>query len=152
MSAGLAPGLSVHHAPTAQVPALTLYALLKLRVDVFVVEQECAYPDLDGRDAEPGAVQLWAETAGGGVAATARLLAEPDGRARIGRVATARAARGAGAAGALLRKGIELAGDADVLLDAQSHLAGWYGRFGFRVVGEEYLDDGIPHLPMLRTA
>jgi ElaA protein len=136
--------------PLAQVDALTLYRLLRLRVDVFVVEQECAYPELDGRDEEPGALLLWIED-GDDVVATARLLDEGD-RLRIGRVATARPARGRGLAARIVRHAIGMCGGRAVAIDAQAHLAGWYGRFGFAVSGPGFVEDGIPHVPMLRPA
>ena len=142
----------VHAAPLAELDAATLYALLRLRVDVFVVEQDCAYPELDGRDTEPGALQLWVPALDGSIAATARLLREADGRVRIGRVATAAAHRGAGLAGRLLRRALELAGDAEVVLDAQARLEGWYARFGFAASGPPFVEDGIPHVPMRRPA
>jgi ElaA protein len=142
--------LTVHEAELDDVPARTLHDLLRLRVDVFVVEQECAYPEIDGRDGEPGAVLLWAQDPRGGVAATLRLLREPDGR-RIGRVATAAQFRGAGLAARLMRRALELAGEGPVVLDAQAHLASWYGRFGFEATGEPFTEDGIPHVPMRRA-
>nr|WP_246315464.1 GNAT family N-acetyltransferase [Kineococcus aurantiacus] len=122
-----------------------------MRVDVFVVEQECAYPELDGRDLEPDCVHVWAES-GGEPVATLRVLRDPDGRGRIGRVATARGARGAGVAGTLLRRALELLDGHEVVLDAQAHLVGWYARFGFTPVGEEFLEDRIPHRTMVRPA
>ncbi|NCT90478.1 GNAT family N-acetyltransferase [Cellulomonas sp. APG4] len=134
---------------------LTLYAILRLRVDVFVVEQRAAYPDLDGRDAEPGAELLWAAD-GDEVLATLRILREPDGALRVGRVATAPAARSRGVASMLMRVALErcaaLDPTAPVVLDAQAHLAGWYARFGFEVAGAGFDEDGIPHVPMRRTA
>ena len=141
--------LSVHEAALDDVPPRTLHDLLRLRVDVFVVEQECAYPEIDGRDGEPGALLLWAADSRGGVAATLRLLREPEGR-RIGRVATAAEFRGAGLAAQLVRRALELAGDVPVVLDAQAHLASWYARFGFEATGEPFTEDGIPHVPMRR--
>jgi ElaA protein len=134
----------------ADLDTATLYAVLRLRVDVFVVEQGCAYPELDGRDTEPGTRHLWRPDDTGAPAAYLRLLAEPDGAARIGRVVVAPHARGAGHAGLLMRSALELIGDRPSVLAAQAHLAGFYGRFGFAAVGPEYLDDGIPHLPMRR--
>jgi ElaA protein len=126
-----------------------VYGLCRLRVDVFVVEQQCPYPELDGRDLEPGTVQLWFE-AGGVPVATIRVLDESgDGRA-IGRVATAASHRGRGLAGSLLTAGIELCGDAPIHLGAQAHLEGWYEGFGFRRSGTPYMEDGIPHVPMRR--
>lgn len=146
--------IDYHAAPTADLPPLTLYAILRLRVDVFVVEQECAYPELDGRDAEPTAVQLWAQE-DGEVLATLRVLHDPEGRGedrRIGRVATAASARGRGLAGELMRRALAMCEGRTVRLDAQAHLAGWYGRFGFAADGPEFLEDGIPHVPMIRRA
>ena len=144
----------LYEAALDDVPPRVLYELLKLRVDVFVVEQECAYPELDGRDLEPGALLLWAQDAAGRVLGTLRLLREPGDRehARIGRVATAREARGLGVAADLMRRALELAGQAEVVLDAQAHLEGWYGRFGFVVDGPAFDEDGIPHVPMRREA
>jgi ElaA protein len=140
----------VRDANASDLDAVTLYKVLKLRVDVFVVEQVCPYPELDGRDLEPGTRQLWIESAGD-VLATLRLL--DDGEAlRIGRVATAATARSGGHAGRLMRRALELADGRDVVLDAQSYLRGWYERFGFEVDGAEFVEDGIAHVPMRRKA
>lgn len=139
---------TVRDAATAELDPVTLYALLRLRVDVFVVEQQCPYPELDGRDLEADARQLWVEQ-DGSIVATLRLLRDPDGTARIGRVATATSARGAGHAAALMQRAVDIVGqDVPLVLDAQSHLVDWYGRFGFVPTGPEYLEDGIPHVPM----
>lgn len=140
---------AVHVAALADLDPVTLYALLALRVEVFVVEQRCAYAELDGRDLEPGARQLWIEQ-DGRVVATLRLLVDPDGALRIGRVATAAAARGRGLAAALLERSLALAGDRTVVLDAQAHLAGWYAGFGFERDGADFVEDGIEHTPMRR--
>ncbi len=140
--------------PAASMDPVTLYRLLQVRVEVFVVEQAAAYPDLDGRDVEPGAELLWAEE-DGRVLATLRVLHEPDAM-RIGRVATAAGARSRGVASELMRRGVERCGRLDpakpILLGAQEHLAPWYGRFGFVVSGPGYAEDGIPHVPMRRPA
>ena len=96
------PEPRVHTAAFADLDVATLYALLRLRVDVFVVEQECAYPELDGRDVEPSALHCWIDDDAGPVAAL-RILREPDGAARIGRVVTAPRARHQRLAAALLR-------------------------------------------------
>ncbi len=126
----------------------TLYEILRLRVDVFVVEQDCPYPELDGRDAESSALQLWIEH-DGAVAATARLLDDGHER-RIGRVATHPDHRGAGHAATLIAAACERS-EGPWVLDAQAHLADWYGRLGFVTEGEEFLEDGIPHVTMRRT-
>lgn len=126
------------------------YQVLRLREAVFVVEQNCPYPELDGRDLEPGCRWVWYADEDGQVLASLRLLTDPDGVRRIGRVVTAVPARGRGLAAALLRECLALVGDAEVVLDAQAQLVGWYERFGFRSVGEEFLEDGIPHRTMRR--
>jgi ElaA protein len=137
----------LHDRSLADVEPATLYRILQLRSEVFVVEQACVYLDPDGRDLEPGARQLWLE-AGGEVVATARVLVDGDGH-RIGRIATAPAHRSGGLAAQLVEHFL-----ADYpgpwRLDAQSQLTSWYERFGFVVDGPEYDDDGILHVPMLR--
>jgi ElaA protein len=133
----------------AELGPYQVYGLCRLRVDVFVVEQECPYPELDGRDLEPGTVHLWFE-AGGVPVATIRVLEEAGGGRAIGRVATAATHRGRGLAGRLVRRGIELCGEAPITLGAQAHLEDWYGGFGFRRSGDPYVEDGIPHVPMRR--
>jgi ElaA protein len=141
----------VREAALADLPPAVLYGLLRLRVDVFVVEQECAYPELDGRDLEPTCVHVWAEVDGAPVA-TLRVLRDADGRGRIGRVATAREFRGAGVAARLMERALELLEGSDVVLDAQAHLQDWYARFGFVPQGDVFSEDGIPHVTMVRTA
>ncbi|MET3468674.1 GNAT family N-acetyltransferase [Microbacterium sp. NPDC006705] len=145
----------VSSARLTDVPAETLYRLLWLRVSVFVVEQAAAYPELDGRDLEPDTELFWIED-GGRVLATLRLLRDVSGNARIGRVATAADARGRGLSAQLMRAAVERAVErwpgTAIDLDAQKHLAGWYGRFGFEVNGPEFSEDDIPHVPMRRPA
>jgi ElaA protein len=149
--------MTTTHARTLSFAALdapTAYAVWKLRQDVFVVEQECAYPDLDGRDTEPGTQHVLLEQAGA-VVGYARVLddgTEDPAVWRIGRVVLARSARGHGLADDLMRAALESCPGRDVVLDAQSPLARWYATHGFAVDGEEFLDDGIPHLPMRRPA
>jgi ElaA protein len=139
----------VRVATFAQLPADTAYRLWALRSEVFVVEQDCPYLDLDGRDAEPATRHLWVEHDGEPVA-TLRLLDE-GGRLRIGRVATRAAHRGTGLAAALVAAALEIAGEREVVLDAQSHLVDWYLRFGFEPSGRGFVEDGIPHTPMRRA-
>ena len=141
--------VSIFNAPTRNLDVVTLHEILRLRQDVFVVEQGCAYPDIDGRDLEPGTVQFWAGQ--GSVDATLRLLREPDGTERVGRVATARASRGQGLAAQLIEAAIAETRSPSIAIDAQAHLEQWYGRFGFVRSGEDFVEDGITHLPMTRT-
>ncbi|MFJ9312641.1 GNAT family N-acetyltransferase [Pimelobacter simplex] len=143
----------LHVAAFAELDPATLYALLRLRVDVFVVEQACAYPELDGRDTEPGTRHLWlTQDDDGAPAAYLRVLSEPDGSARIGRVVVTPAARGGGAAGRLMAAALAEVGDRPSVLDAQAHLVAFYGRHGYAATGPEYLEDGIPHVPMARLS
>jgi len=139
----------IHAARFADLDPQTLYALLRLRVDVFVVEQRCAYPELDGRDLEPGTLHVWLDHDGPPVAYL-RILTETDGVRRIGRVCTAPGRRGGGAAARLMAEALRLVGEAPCVLDAQSYLVGFYERLGFDPTGPEYVEDGIPHVPMRR--
>ena len=132
----------------AELTGAEVYALLRLRVDVFVVEQQCPYPELDGRDLEPTTEHLWLAVEGGPVAIL-RVLDDGGSRA-IGRVATAAAWRGRGLAARLVEQVVADHGSGPLTLGAQAHLEGWYGRFGFRRDGEPYVEDGIPHVPMRR--
>ncbi|MFC9896155.1 GNAT family N-acetyltransferase [Nocardia sp. NPDC127579] len=128
----------------------TLYQLLKLRVEVFVVEQKCAYPELDGLDLLPETRHFWLDDEGD-VVATARLCEEhADGvkSFRIGRVCTEKAARGHGYSIRLVKAAVAEAGSATIRLSAQSYLVDMYAKLGFKVDGEEFIDDGIPHVPM----
>ncbi len=137
----------VHEAHLDQLTPRVLLGILAVRQDVFVVEQNCVYADIDARDAEADTLHLWIEDGDGRVLSTLRLLTEGDGGHRIGRVATLAAARGRGYSGALLSRAIELAAP-PIALSAQAYLVGWYARFGFEVCGERWVEDGIEHAPM----
>jgi len=128
----------------------TLYAILKLRADVFVVEQKCFYADLDGRDTEPGTRHLWLQR-GDEILAYLRIL-DDGGVERIGRVVTARAARGAGNARRLMDQALTVIGNRPSVLEAQAYLVRFYARYGYQQTGPEYLEDGIPHVPMAKAA
>ena len=139
----------IHDRPFAGLDAATLLCLLRLRVDVFVVEQQCPYAEIDGRDDEPATRHVWWAEPGGRPVAYVRVLDE-GGAHRIGRVVTARERRGEGLAAVLVRH-VLASSDGPWVLDAQAHLAGWYRGLGFSVTGPEFLDDGIPHVPMRRA-
>jgi ElaA protein len=137
-----------------ELDARTLYRILRLRAEVFVVEQDCPYLDPDGRDAEPGALHLWVDPdpAAPTVAAALRVLVEPDGSRRIGRVVTAPDHRRQGLAGVLLDRALALVPPgAGVVLDAQAQLEPWYAERGFARAGEDFVEDGIAHVPMRRV-
>jgi ElaA protein len=142
-------GFEIRIASFDELDKRTAYLLFALRESVFVVEQSCPYPELDGRDLEPGTRHVWVQHDGSPVAYL-RIL-EDAGEARIGRVLVARSHRGQGLADALMRAALAQIGARAMRLDAQSYLAGWYTRFGFEQSGDEFLDDGIPHVPMKRS-
>jgi ElaA protein len=172
--------IELHVARFSELDIVTLYAILRLRSDVFVVEQDCAYSDVDGRDAESGTRHVWLTATDGvaavvpapdasrriseasdagatdpapGILAYLRILNDPDGTARIGRVCVARNARRAGHAATLMGAALEVIGtDRDTVLDAQAYATRLYEDAGFVRDGEEFLDDGIMHVPMRRPA
>ena len=143
--------------------AATLYDLLMLRIEVFVVEQACPYPDLDGSDPMAQTRHFWLEEKSGEVIATLRLIeggliegggieGNPGGRRqfRIGRVCTRAAARAHGYATRLLQAALADVGADPCALNAQTYLIDMYARHGFVVDGDEFCEDGIPHVPMRR--
>jgi ElaA protein len=141
--------VTVHRSRWADLDPQVLHDLVRLRVDVFVVEQACPYPELDGRDTEPGTEHVWtADDAG--VSAYLRVLQEPDGVRRVGRVVTRPDVRGAGLSARLVADVVAREGAVPLVLDAQAYLTGFYARFGFEPTGPEFLEDGIPHVPMRR--
>ena len=135
----------IQEVPFQRLSLERLYEILRLRVEVFVVEQECPYREIDNLDFE--ATHVWIDDEQG-LASYLRVIEEKDS-CRIGRVVTRADARSKG----LSRKLIEhvLGGtDGPWVLSAQSYLRDWYQNFGFNQNGPEFLEDGIPHIPMLR--
>jgi ElaA protein len=131
----------------------TAYDVWRLRQQVFVIEQDCPYPDLDGRDLEESTrhVVLLDDDDDGAVSGTLRVLDDGDW-ARIGRVVVAPAARGRGLAALMMDEAVALCGDREVRLDAQTGLTAFYARYGFEVAGPEFDEDGVMHVPMRRPA
>ncbi|MFP0194201.1 GNAT family N-acetyltransferase [Pseudomonas sp. PHC1] len=133
-----------------------LYAILKLRSEVFVVEQRCAYLDPDGQDLDGDTCHLMGWD-GNQLVAYLRLL-DPQsqgGDVVIGRVLTAPAARGKGLGHEMMEQALKQAErrwpEVPIYLSAQAHLQRYYGRYGFVAAGEEYLEDDIPHIGMRRS-
>jgi ElaA protein len=134
----------------------TLFDYLRLRSDVFVVEQDCVYSDMDDHDLDSW--HLTGHDAAGRVVAALRLV--PPGAKHpdpsLGRVVIAPAARGTGAGHLLvaeaLRRASALYPGFGHEISAQAHLQRFYGRHGFAPVGDEYLEDDIPHIAMTMTA
>ena len=134
----------VRSARLPELTALELHGILRLRSDVFVVEQQCAYADIDGRDADPDTEHLWIEEDGGVVAALRILQTDVP---RIGRIVTRADRRGRGLASVLLAAALERT-SRPVELNAQARLAEWYERFGFACCSDEWVEDGIAHVRM----
>ena len=130
-----------------QLTGSELYEVLKIRCAVFVVEQNCAYQDLDGLDYE--AYHVFLEE-NGQIKAYLRVFSKDERTAHIGRVLTMERKRGFGAE--VLKEGIRVARErmkkASIYLEAQTYATGFYEREGFVVVSEEFLEDGIPHVKM----
>lgn len=136
----------IHCAPFDALTVNELYGILRLRSEVFVVEQACAYLDPDARDTEPATLHMWIATNDIPCAAYLRVLDDGDAR-RIGRVVTDAEARGRGLAARLMQCALHET-EGPWVLEAQSHLTAWYERFGFSAAGDKYIEDGIPHVPM----
>jgi ElaA protein len=138
--------------PFAGLGVQPLYDVLALRSQVFVVEQNCVFLDIDGLDAQT--LHLLGTGDDGTLRAYARLI--PPGvkatDALIGRVVTSPAARGGGTGRALMVEALaqceRLWPGHAITLHAQAHLERFYASFGFAPVGEQYMEDGIPHIEM----
>lgn len=130
-----------------------LYSILKVRTEVFVVEQDCSYLDPDGKDLD--ALHLWTQT-NGEIEAYCRIFAPgiQYKEASLGRVLTSTNARGKGLGRKLLQESIEIIeshfNSSSIRISAQDYLLDFYKDFGFATTGNSYLEDGIPHSEMLR--
>ncbi|MET0387707.1 MAG: GNAT family N-acetyltransferase [Polyangiales bacterium] len=140
-----------------ELSAAEIYAVMEARARVFVVEQRCAYLDLDGYDLAAQHLVAWSSTSSTDVAAYLRVLAPSTKYAErsIGRVITSAAFRGQGLGRELMARGVEqldqLFPTQPIRIGAQAHLAAFYGSFGFTRASEPYIEDGIPHIEMYRA-
>lgn len=160
------PNITWHCKPFEELTTAQLYGILSLREEVFIVEQNCPYQDADGKD--PYSYHVWAEatTQGGGPSASlgatpAQVLAyarivKPGvsyPEAAIGRVVSSPSVRRTGLGKELVKVTLdcvrEIYGDVTLRLSAQSYLLGFYCGFGFEVITEPYMEDGIPHVGMI---
>lgn len=134
----------------AQLSNTELYAILKLRVDVFVVEQACPYPEIDGRDED--SLHVWLEE-DGEILAYLRVLDRgvESEYVSIGRVIAARRRQGLGSE--IMKAGIRVAQEhfhaEAIYLEGQVYAQGFYENLGFRQISEPYLEDNIPHIKMM---
>ena len=153
--------LTWHFKHWRELTTTELYEILSLRSEVFVVEQKIAYNDEDGHDNH--CYHLFAQNDMGKVVAYCRNI-EPNylyhgqkiDAVWIGRVATAKELRGKGFGKELIRRTIEgiekTYGSIDIYMSAQAYLKKFYGDFGFATEGEEYIEEGIAHIKMVRRA
>ena len=126
-----------------------LYQLLKLRIDVFVVEQNCPYPELDYKDQMS---QHYWMMDNGEMTTYLRVYERERSVYGIGRIVTNPNFRGKGLGRQLIQKAIgdikALSGVSKILIQAQAHLTHYYESFGFEICSEEYLEDDIPHIDL----
>ena len=135
--------------------ARQLFQILKLRQNVFFVEEKIIYPDLD--DTDEDCIQVFATTEKDGKTITvsyARVYFDPlEQHVKVGRVATAAAYRGQGIGGEVMRRCCEVAqsrfSDSEVWLDAQLHAVDFYRSLGFLVVSDVFMEAGIEHIRMM---
>ncbi|MBO7703779.1 MAG: GNAT family N-acetyltransferase [Solobacterium sp.] len=137
--------------PFEELTTAELYEILKARVDVFVVEQNCPYHELDDLDQKSFHSVLRDEA--GRLCAYLRFFEREEGVFQIGRVLTL--SRGTGCGGCLLHEAVErlkkMEGVRMIYLEAQTYAAGFYEKEGFQVVSEPFDEDGIPHVVMIQN-
>ena len=142
--------MELHVKRFSELTTEELYRLLRLRVSVFVVEQNCPYMELDDRDQD--ALHVWFEDQDG-IRAYLRILdaGAVSEYVTIGRVIAVK--RRCGMGSRILSEGIRIAKEAlgaeKIYVEARVYAKGMYEKQGFRQISEEYLEDGIPHVKML---
>lgn len=133
-----------------------LYDVLQLRSEVFVVEQDCVYQDIDGKDRK--ALHVIGRNPDKKIVAYTRLFNMGDyfEKASIGRVVVSESARAFGYGHEIIKASIAAIKDyyktEAIKISAQTYLRKFYNSHGFSQIGEEYLEDGIPHIAMVRNA
>ncbi len=132
-----------------QLSTNELYDILAARCAVFIVEQNCPYQDIDGTDRD--AVHIWLEEESK-IKAYLRVFEKDADTAQIGRVITLD--RGKGFGRIVLKEGVKACGEIlhkeKIYLEAQCYATGFYEKEGFVAFGEEFLEDGIPHIKMIK--
>ncbi len=145
--------MNLHIKTFDQLSTQELYEILRLRCAVFVVEQNCPYQDIDGRD-DFAATHIFYEEQGEVIAYLRCYYPEGEiagGTLRMGRVISARRGIGLGAkvVSAAIAHAKEQLRPARIYIEAQCYAIGFYEKAGFRTCGDEFLEDGIPHVPMM---
>jgi len=151
------PDCSVVEKSWGELSVEELYAILKLRTDVFFVEQRIDEEELDGRDLEPATRHFFIED-GRGVAAYLRVIAgettdtsgRPNAPLVLGRVVVRADRRGEGLAQVLIGRAVERFGAEPLILHSQEYVQRLYASFGFEPVGLPYVEAGLPHQSMRR--
>lgn len=133
-----------------QLSVLEWHDTVALREAVFIVEQNCVYQDVDGKD--PEAYHLLGIQHEKVIATTRIFPPDQSGFVIIGRVCNSFLSRGAGVGREAMKRSLEFSSErwpeASVKISAQTYLLAFYSSFGFHPVGDEYLEDGIPHITM----
>ncbi|KHD43899.1 GNAT family N-acetyltransferase [Streptococcus hongkongensis] len=128
-----------------------LFVILKERVAVFVVEQACAYPEID--DLDQHSVHVFKQDSSGQLLAYCRIIPTEE-MMKLGRVLTTESARGKGLGHELVATALsycqENSPHLPVYAQAQAHLQDFYDQFGFKATSEVYLEDNIPHIDMMK--
>ena len=128
-----------------------LYEILKTRQEIFIIEQNCPYMDIDDLDLD--AMHIFSMNEEGRVTACLRVFMKDEKTAQIGRVVTL--VHGEGLGGKILHKGVKVALQhykaEKIYLEAQTYAIGYYEKEGFRVISGEFDLDGIPHVEMERS-
>lgn len=143
--------MTIHTTSFSHLDNETLYDMLQLRSEVFVVEQNCVYQDLDGIDKK--AMHAWIAE-GGKMVACARFFMKNERKkvVQIGRIVVAKNQRRKRYASFLMRSVMDNAkrmlGAKHFYLEVQTYAIPFYERLGFKVCSEEFLEDGIPHVKM----
>lgn len=144
------------HFTFEQLSLTALYELIQLRINIFIVEQNCPYPELDNKDTVPSTYHLLGRSNTGELVAYTRILAPgtsyPD-CSSIGRVIVKANQRSFGLGHQLIRESLKIATehwpDQAVKISAQAHLEHFYQQSGFVAISKPYLEDDIPHIAML---
>jgi ElaA protein len=130
----------------SELTVFELHDLLQLRTEIFVVEQQCAYPEIDGKDLYSTHLLGYLDSE---LAAYARWYPE-ENSVVMGRIATRATLRRRGVGVQLMNRAIEAIGSHHIHISAQQHLERYYGNLGFETVSDVYDDYGIPHIDMIR--